>query len=279
MIQSLVRIVLGVACAIPLVIYPYLYFFQEKLLFLSPSSDVSSQRLLAQRHPGAVVRLTPEDGVELRGWLIKNRDKPGKTALLIYFGGNAEEVSGFVMADSGAFLGWSVLAMNYRGYGESRGQASEKNLFSDARSIFDWAVALPDVDGKRIVAMGRSLGTGVAVHLADRRPVAGVVLVSPYDSIRSVAQEIYPYVPVGLLLKHPFDSLARAPAIHAPMLALLAGEDVTVPSHHAKRLIKAWGGPSQEVMFPAADHNSITGMPGYFPAIRAFLASLTRGRQ
>jgi pimeloyl-ACP methyl ester carboxylesterase len=93
------------------------------------------------------------------------------------------------------------------------------------------------------VVIGRSLGSGVAVHVAAERKPAGVVLVTPFDSLRAVAQGIYPFVPVSLLLRHPFDSLALAPSIAAPMLALVATQDRVIAPAHARRLFEAWRGP------------------------------------
>src|SRR3989304_394312 len=77
-----------------------------------------------------------------------------------------------------------------------------------------------DVAVAAIVAMGRSLGSGVAVHLAAHRQLAGVILVSPYDSVRALAQSIYPWLPVGLLLKHPFDSMSRAGDLAVALLCV-----------------------------------------------------------
>ncbi|MBF0460878.1 MAG: dienelactone hydrolase family protein [Magnetococcales bacterium] len=164
------------------------------------------------------------------------------------------------------------------GYGESGGKPGERALFDDARLIFDWAQQQPSVDPDQIVVMGRSLGTGVAVHVATERKVAGVCLVSPYDSIRSLAQEMYPAVPIGWLLKHPFDSVARAPSIHVPLLALMASDDTIVPVRHSQRLIAAWGGPHQERVLPGVNHDSIALSVGYHDAIREFLTALHPAR-
>ena len=91
---------------------------------------------------------------------------------------------------------------------------------------------------------GPDLGGGVAVHLAAERPLVGVVLVTPFDSLTAVAQRHYPWLPVRWLLNHPFDALARAPSIRTPMLCLVAGSDRIIPPAHAARLFAAWGGPS-----------------------------------
>jgi len=111
----------------------------------------------------------------------------------------------------------------------------------------------------------------VAVRLAARRPLAGVILVTPFDSLTAVAQRYYPYLPVKWLLRHRFDSLSLAPGIDVPMLCLIAGRDEVVPPVHAERLYQAWGGPKREVILAGAQHNDADAAPEFWPSIRRFL--------
>jgi pimeloyl-ACP methyl ester carboxylesterase len=204
--------------------------------------------------------------------LLVQPDIAGPHALVIYFGGNGEEVSPMV-TQARHFPGCALLVMNYRGYGSSEGKPSERALVADALSLYDHAAALPGIDGKRIIAMGRSLGSGVAVALAASRPLAGVILVTPYDSMVAVAHTHYPLLPVSLLLKHRFESAERAPAIHAPGLILTAGDDRVIPRKHSDALYAVWGGAKTKVEIPGADHNSIDAYPAYWSAIADFLRS------
>ena len=126
-------------------------------------------------------------------------------------------------------------------------------------------------DRSRVIAMGRSLGSGVAVYLASMRPVSSVILVTPYDSILKVAQRHHPYLPVSALLTYRFDSESRAPAIHAPLLMLTAGNDQVIPRPHSDALYAAWGGPKTRVDIAAADHNSLEAYPAYWNGIAEFL--------
>ncbi len=273
LIKSLLTIVVGVLIAIPLLLYPFLYFAQDKLLFIQKKKDQAHLNWVKQEYPHAeeILIKTP-DHVILHGWYLKNSDKK-QTPLLIYFGGNSEEVSAHVR-DAEFVKGWSLLLVNYRGYGLSEGAPSEKNLFDDAVLLYDMFSTRAEVDQKNIVAFGRSLGTGVAVYLASQRALKGVILVSPYDSIRSLTQKIYPYVPVSLLLKHHFDSLARAPSIKIPMLALIAQNDRVVSHPHSLALIKAWGGVTYHKIIPDTAHNDITTGHGYWETIGRFLNSM-----
>src|SRR5262247_2075447 len=136
-------------------------------------------------------------GVKLRGWLVKPPVEPAP--LLLYFGGNAEEVS-WQIAVANRLGGRAVALVNYRGYGQSTGAPSEPALLADAIAVHDALVQRPDIDSDRVAIMGRSLGTGVAVHLAANRPVERVVLVSPYDSIAAVATAHFPAALVRMVL-------------------------------------------------------------------------------
>jgi len=271
-IKSLLRIVLGIIIAIPLLLYPLLYLAQDKLIFVPRKMDNDFLNWIREAYPNAEVKIKTPDNVMLQGWYVKNSSEK-RSPLLIYFGGNAEEVSGHIM-ELDDFKGWSLLLVNYRGYGLSEGKPSEKNLFNDALLLYDTFSNRADIDPTRIVAFGRSLGTGVAVYLAAQRPLKGVILVSPYDSIRSIAQEVYPLVPVSKLLKHHFDVMIYAPSIKIPMLALIAQEDEVISPSHSFALIKAWGGPTEQKILENVDHNNITMGQDYWKSIMGFLAQL-----
>jgi hypothetical protein len=255
-----------VALGFPLLIY----FFQERLIFFPQPLTRDPQKA----YPGAAieeVNLTTSDRVRLHGWLVKASRAQVPAPVLVYFGGNAEEVS-WLASTAGQYAGWSLLMFNYRGYGSSDGKPGEAELFADALQIYDYAVGRAGAG--RVAVMGRSLGSGVAVYLAAHRPVAGVILVSPYDSIESVAERVYPFLPISLMLKHRFDSLSRAPGVRAPLLCLVASGDRVIPRPHSERLYAAWGGIKQWREIRPADHDSVAGEPDYWRAIAAFLAAL-----
>lgn len=273
LLGPLLRGAVGVLLALALIIYPFLYLMQDRMLFLR--AGLSAQQLAWARAqaPDTEVRIPVADGVELHGWFVPAAGT-APAPLLIYFGGNAEEVSA-MLAERPQLPGWALLLVNYRGYGLSGGAPSQAALSADALAVHDWAARRPEIDPARIVAWGRSLGTGVAVQLAAQRPLAGVLLVSPYDSMAAVAQRHYPFVPVRWLLRHPFDALALAPAIRTPALAIAMAHDEVVPAHHSRRLMAAWGGPQQLLVFDDGDHNTLPAR-AYWAAVTAFLAPLAQ---
>ena len=215
------------------------------------------------------VKFTAQDGTALAGVLVK---PPVRAPLVIYYGGNAEEPTSYAGDAAKTYGERAVLLMNYRGYGASAGRPGEKAIVSDALQLFDWAAQRGDVDGTRIALHGRSLGTGVAVQVAAARPARCVVLTSPFDSARDVAKKIYPWLPVGLLIRHPFDSLAVAPNVHVPVLVLMGDADTLIPPAHSEALASAWGGKAERVVLKGFGHNDLSMPPAYDAAIRDFLA-------
>jgi pimeloyl-ACP methyl ester carboxylesterase len=142
--------------------------------------------------------------------------------------------------------------------------------------IYDTIARRPEVDPNRIALFGRSLGSGVAVYLAKHRKVAGVVLVSPFDSVTRLARRNLPFVPVDSLLKHPFDSLSLAPSIEVPMVMIVGGADRVIPWEHSHRLFEAWAGPKRFRVVEGAGHNDIQAWEDYWQGIADFLLPLGR---
>lgn len=251
----------------------FMYFNQDSIIFLPKPID---EKLLTQQKNKVKniedISIKTSDGFKINGWLVKTQ-KIEKTPLVIYFGGNAEEVSHMInYADN--FNGWAVGLINYRGYGSSEGKPGEQAFFNDAIQIYDYFIQRNDIDNKKIVVMGRSIGTGVAVYLAENRSVEGVILATPYDNFLNITKEIYPYLPVGLLLKHKFNSISRAPSIKQPMLALVAENDEVIPPIHAKRLAEKWGGRVVYKIIKGEGHNSISSNDLYWESIREFLKQI-----
>ena len=269
LLGSTLRILLCVAFGFPLL----LYFYQDHLIFQpKPLAEESRDFIARNVSEARELQVVTTDELTLHGWL-RQPTATSESPLAIYFGGNAEEIS-WMVDMTGQFSPWSIALFNYRGYGLSEGKPSEVKLFEDALTLYDNMVAREDIDASRIVAFGRSLGSGVAVHLAANRPVRAVVLVSPYDSLTSVAQNIYPWVPVRWLIRHPFDSLSLAPTIKAPLLTLVASEDVTIPPDHSRRLYDAWAGPKQWVLIEGENHDTIAAAYEYWKSIGDYLRSL-----
>jgi pimeloyl-ACP methyl ester carboxylesterase len=167
------------------------------------------------------------------------------------------------------------LSVNFRGYGKSAGRPSEKDLFSDALEIFD-TIQAQNKD-RPICLIGRSLGSGVACYVASSRKIKSLILITPFDSIRSVAQGQYAIIPIGPLLKHPFDSMTYSQKITVPTLFLLAQSDVLIPRKNSLTLFEHWPSTKSKFIVPDSDHNNMLwnqfGRPKLIDYINEFIVS------
>ncbi|HEY5810233.1 MAG TPA: alpha/beta hydrolase [Povalibacter sp.] len=244
-----------------------LYWRQDAAIFYPVHNDPA----LRQEHAKSRIEI-PVDGAILEGWWIDNPAATNST-LLLYFGGNAEDVL-YASSLAHDLSVRRMLLVNYRGYGGSSGRPGQRELYDDALKIYAYAIAAGHKP-EQIVVMGRSLGSGVASMLAGSRPVAAAILVTPFDSLGAVGAAHYPLFPVRLLLRHPFPSSEWARLAQAPALFLAADYDVVVPAAHAKKLFDAWAGRKHFHLLSGRGHNDIEQDAQYYALINEFLASVT----
>jgi len=240
---------------------------QERLIFF-PQPLTNTTHLPAHATPLEVVAA---DGTRLAGFQLAGSPKPAPAVL--YFGGNAEEIS-WTLADVRWPRTWTIAGLNYRGYGRSEGKPGEQALLADGLALFDAIAARDDVDPRRIVVVGRSLGTGVAARVAAERPVAGAVLISPYDSLVEVGRSHYPWLPVSWLLRHRFDSLTAVKEARVPLLTIVGTADGIVPLSRSRVLHEAWPGPKQWLALEGAGHNNLSMSVEFWDGLKRYLASL-----
>jgi hypothetical protein len=233
----------GAACA-------WLYFGQRGLVYFGQYTRVDAATTDFELRRGDCI---------LRGWA----DRPEAAQALLYFGGNAERIEGMRDRLRERFPAHALFLLAYRGYGASDCEASEAALIDDALALFDRAAA----GGRPVDAIGRSLGSGVAMQLAARRPVRRLVLVTPFDSLAEVGQAHYPLFPVRWLATERYDSVAAAPRVTADVTVLIAGRDEIIPRANTEALIAAFAARPKAVEFPAAGHNDIALQPGYAEAL------------
>lgn len=244
-----------------------LFLLQDSFLFFARSSNPLR---LSDLKPYEIT-ITRED-VTLQGWLIPAA-RPAQPTI-IYYGGNGEELSESVNYLSP--LGdYNYLYVNYRGYGGSLGRPGQKELYGDALAIIDQLSSSGKIDPARILLLGRSLGSSIAIYVASEIDSMGLVLVSPFDSIAAVAQSHYPIFPAKYLLRNPFPSIDYIAGIETPAIIIMAENDNVVPRKHSLAIIDAWQGPLISATIPATSHNDISGRHGeFFREIRAFLTSI-----
>ena len=238
-----------------LVMAAFLYLYQRKLIYFPVPHDA---QFVAEE-----VNIDNQ-GTRLHGWVLN----PGRRGAVIYFGGNSELITHRREFFEDVFDDHSIYLVNYRGYGKSEGRPSEAGLFSDALAIYDHVRERHPA----VIAYGRSLGSGVAVHLAAERRLDRLILLTPYDSVAEIGQRSYPIFPVRLLIRDRFDSAARAAEISTPVLITAAEQDRVIPLPRTLALRAAFSNaPLQYQVIAGAAHNDIVDFPAYRDAVRTFL--------
>ena len=158
--------------------------------------------------------------------------------------------------------------MDYRGYGGSTGEPTEKGLYSDALKLYD------TIKGKhnRISIGGRSLGSGIATYVAAHREVSKLALITPFDSIVNVAQGRYPIYPVSFLLHDKYDSVSRTKEIKAKTFIVLAQKDSVILRERTQQLIDAFDPSQLEVtIIEDRGHNDISSDAKYYKIMQDFI--------
>ncbi|MDJ0936605.1 MAG: alpha/beta hydrolase [Kiloniellales bacterium] len=243
-----------------------MFLLQRSFLYF-PSADV-----LPLADGMTQVETQTDDGLGLRHWYRPPREDG--SPVLVVFHGNAGNLSHRVPKYIGlAGQGHGILFVGYRGYGGNPGKPSQDGLLADGRSALDW-LAGQGIGPERVVLYGESLGSGVAVHLAAERPVAGVVLEAPYSSVAEVAQHHYWYLPAKWLILDKWDSVARVDELSVPLLVLHGERDRVIPPRFGKRLFAAAKQPKELLLHPEAGHNDLLAFPQVARRVEAFLGNL-----
>lgn len=247
-----------------------LYAFQRELQYPAPQRVVTAAE--AGLEGFVDVTLETADDERLTGYF--RPPEPGR-ALVVYFHGNAGSISqraarAEVLAEGGR----GVLIVSYRGYSGSTGTPTEAGLIADAQAAYAFAMRHAAAD--RIVLYGESLGTGVAVALAQEEPVGGIVLDAPFTSAADVARTRYPFVPIGLLMHDQFDSAARIPAVEEPVLILHGTADPITPFALGRALYEAANEPKHFVALDGEGHVRNFENGGLEP-VRRLIAAVEAG--
>ena len=206
--------------------------------------------------PGASTLVLNVGDAQVR---VTTHPAAGATAV-IYFGGNAEDVSLSFPLLRAAFPDDALYLLHYRGYGGSTGSPSESAIVADATALFDNVRA----QHREIVLVGRSLGSGVAVHLASLRPVRRLVLVTPYDSLQELAAAQFSFFPVRWLLRDKFESWRYVAGVTAPTLIIAAENDEVIPRASTESLYRRFRpGAAASSVVRGAGHNTISDSADY----------------
>lgn len=211
----------------------------------------------------------PEPGLKITHW--HHPPAGALEPLVVFFHGNGSDLgNAFLKMRPFVEAGFGLLATGYRGYSGNPGKPSEAGLTADARSALDWAAA-QGYGRERLVYYGESLGTAVAVTMASERPPSALVLEAPPSSIAEVAAAHYWYLPVRLLIRDPWNSLARIAGVGAPLLILHGERDPVVPIRFGRKLFAAAAEPKRAIWHAEALHTDILSYPDVLREVLDFI--------
>lgn len=238
-----------------------MFDFQSQLIF--PTHAVAA----AGPWPKRAERLAlNNEGYELAGIRIPPDEPRSDPVLVLGFGGNAWNAQDVAEYVHELFPDEEVVSFHYRGYAPSQGSASAEALIADAPLVYDLAVK--QVRPKRVVALGFSIGSGIAASLATMRDLDGLILVTPFDSLKAVAQSMYPWLPIGPFFSHEIDAASALETLDVPVAIIAAARDEIVPRERTNALRKRLGNLVFDRTIERAGHNDIYARSDFQEAMR-----------
>jgi len=228
----------------------FFFIFQRSFIYMPTPATPAHDAAAVLEVPNARLRLS-------------TREFDGPKAL-VYFGGNAEDVASTLPELATAFPDRAIYALHYRGYSGSSGQPAEAAMRNDARVLFD----MVHERHSDVMAVGRSLGSSLAIQVAAEGPVSRLVLIAPFESILTIASRVAPFLPMRLLLRDPWQSWRYAPRVTCPTLILAASHDEIVPMSDTTKLFEAFrSGVATLRVIDGTDHNSVSGPEEFWKAL------------
>lgn len=176
--------------------------------------------------------LLPQADAELHGFYVRSDSPKG---VVLYFHGNGGSLQDWLpVANRFVERDLDILIMDYRGYGKSRGERNQKNLLEDALAAYSYL--LKEWEAESILVYGRSLGSGFASYVAANRPVAVLMMETPYVSLLSISQNLFPWLPVQWLMRFPMPSGEYLAKVSCPIFLIHGTNDQVIPVEHGREL-------------------------------------------
>ncbi|MBN1788820.1 MAG: alpha/beta fold hydrolase [Sedimentisphaerales bacterium] len=253
-----------------------LFFMQSRLTF-QPSRELPY-------NPSDIgleyeeVKLETADGLMLSAWYVPAKN--GNTTLLFCHGNGGNMTHRLESINIFNRLGLNCLIFDYRGYGQSQGKPSERGVYMDAQTAYDWLRKEKGLAPEEIIIFGRSLGGTVAAHLASNVKAKGLILESCFSSYVDIARRYYPYMPVKLFSKFSFNAVDYVKKVHYPVLCLHSKGDEIVSYKFGRKVYDAANEPKKFIeIFGSHNSGYIHSGHVYYEGIRDWLESLESCRQ
>lgn len=247
-----------------------LLFLENSLIYPAPRYPAGDWE--ATHLPHEDVYFESADGTKLHGWFVEH---PQPRAVVLYCHGNGEHVAynDQLLAMLRDRLRVSIFAFDYRGYGRSEGQPFEIGILEDGEAAQAWLAQRTGLKQDQIVLMGRSIGGGVAVHLAAKNGARGLILESTFSTLPDAAAGQFPWIPVQWLMRNRYDSLTKIKDYHGPLVCSHGESDTLIPMSLGRKLFDAANDPKEWYCVAGGDHNCL--QPGeYYERLDAFVESL-----
>ncbi|MGA2648317.1 MAG: alpha/beta hydrolase [Candidatus Sulfotelmatobacter sp.] len=262
MLMVFLRGVLLVVIGIYLIALLVAVFFSERLIFQPQQAGY--------RDNAAILKLTSSDGAKISATYLPN---PDATFTVLFSHGNAEDIGDDEpLLERIRAAGFAVLAYDYQGYGTSEGKPTERHAYDDEDAAYNFLVQTMHIQPTKIIALGRSVGSGPAAELASRRPVAGLILESAFTSAFRVMTRVsvFPF--------DRFDNLPKVKKVHRPVLIIHGTQDSVINVVHGRELFAAANEPKQALWVEGANHNDVAFVGGalYSDALKAFAILIQR---
>jgi uncharacterized protein len=249
----------AVVAGVVIVLLGLVWGFQRRLIYLPDTSSAppaATAFARVQAPEPQDLTLSTDDGLELEAWYVPASDDADRGVTVLAAPGNAgNRESRVPFAEALRDAGFSVLLMDYRGYGGNTGRPSEEGLALDARAALRALHEELDVAPERTLYYGESLGTGVVVELAQAHPPAGLALRSPFPDLAEVGARHYPFLPVRTLLWDRYPTVERIAGIDVPTTVIYGGSDSIIPPELSRSVAGNAAELYEEVEIPGADHN------------------------
>jgi len=244
------KIILSIAAAL-IILFLFIRFLEYRSLYFPLKKIEATPAELGLAYEDIAV--AARDGIEISGWFVP-AVKPRATLLFCHGnGGNIshrlEKIKMF------NFLNLNVLIFDYRGYGRSKGRPSESGLYLDADAVYEYLVNRKNITAGKIIAYGESLGGSVAVDLAGRREMGGVIIEEGFTSVRDMGKTVLPWIPAAVYGSE-FDSLRKIKNVTSPILVIHSIDDEIVPFEQGRRLFDEAPEPKEFVRLQGGHNNA-----------------------
>lgn len=265
-----------VGIGIYLALLTYVYFIQSSMIFYPnmPGRDlVATPENIALNYQN--VEFVTADNIRLHGWFIPAENAKGT---VLFFHGNAGNISHRLESiEIFHRLELNVFIIDYRGYGKSEGNITEKGTYRDAEAAWNYLINTQGISEKQIIIFGRSLGASIASWLASKHTPAALIIESGFTSVASMGQRFYPFLPIRWLLHFKYDTIEYIKNISCPMLVAHSRNDEIIPFDEGREIFDAAPEPKQFLEMRGGHNDGfIVSGSSYVESLRSFISEVLK---